>query len=203
MNPLSHPDLFFAFRGGGSKFGIVTRFDMKTFPDEGAWGGINFCLLDDSRARRTRLNLDNLFDWTFDGFIREAANVANYLACRVGYCTTTDALIAALDEFQKEGLSDPYASFFLSFGTLPKTELYIVAFETVYSKPQAKPPAFNAFKDIRTVYSTNRISNVTDLVVELTGIADRDGTRCVAFKDFCAYDISKANMFFVDSYRDI
>lgn len=36
-----HPDLFVALKGGGSNFGIVTRFTMKTFPIKGpVWGGV-------------------------------------------------------------------------------------------------------------------------------------------------------------------
>lgn len=38
----SHPDLYFAFRGGGNNFGIVTRFDLETFQQGPLWGGIKF-----------------------------------------------------------------------------------------------------------------------------------------------------------------
>lgn len=36
----SHPDLFWALKGGNNNFGIVTRFDLETIPIDGAWGGI-------------------------------------------------------------------------------------------------------------------------------------------------------------------
>lgn len=39
VNRSSHPDLFFALRGGGNNFGIVTRLDMRTFPQGAMWGG--------------------------------------------------------------------------------------------------------------------------------------------------------------------
>ena len=32
-NARSHPDLYFALRGGGNNFGIVTRFGMPTSPN--------------------------------------------------------------------------------------------------------------------------------------------------------------------------
>ncbi|EON68741.1 hypothetical protein W97_07999 [Coniosporium apollinis CBS 100218] len=35
----SHPDLYFALRGGGNNFGIITRFDFETFPHGDMWGG--------------------------------------------------------------------------------------------------------------------------------------------------------------------
>ncbi|KAL8950598.1 MAG: hypothetical protein Q9222_003378 [Ikaeria aurantiellina] len=39
INQKSNPDLFFALRGGGNNFGIVTRFDLETFPQGKLWGG--------------------------------------------------------------------------------------------------------------------------------------------------------------------
>ncbi|MCJ1461410.1 hypothetical protein MMC07_000007 [Pseudocyphellaria aurata] len=40
VNEHSHPDLYFALRGGGNNFGIVTRFDLETFEQGPLWGGI-------------------------------------------------------------------------------------------------------------------------------------------------------------------
>ncbi|KAH7112851.1 hypothetical protein B0J11DRAFT_542088 [Dendryphion nanum] len=38
-NAISNPDLFRALKGGGNNFGIVTRFDMRTFRQGPIWGG--------------------------------------------------------------------------------------------------------------------------------------------------------------------
>lgn len=38
-NKEMHPDLFHALKGGGNNFGIVTRFDMVTFPAHDVWDG--------------------------------------------------------------------------------------------------------------------------------------------------------------------
>lgn len=35
-----HADLFQALKGGSSNFGIVTRFDVQTYPRQPLWGGI-------------------------------------------------------------------------------------------------------------------------------------------------------------------
>lgn len=40
VNQKSYPDLYFALRGGGNNFGIVTRFDLETFPQGKMWGGM-------------------------------------------------------------------------------------------------------------------------------------------------------------------
>jgi FAD/FMN-containing dehydrogenase len=39
VNQTSYPDLYWALRGGGSNFGIVTRFDYETFPQGDIFAG--------------------------------------------------------------------------------------------------------------------------------------------------------------------
>ena len=38
-NTLDHSDLYKALKGGGNNFGIVTRFDLKSFEQGKIWGG--------------------------------------------------------------------------------------------------------------------------------------------------------------------
>ncbi len=39
VNRSSEPDLFFALRGGGNNFGVVTRFDVVAYPQGQMWSG--------------------------------------------------------------------------------------------------------------------------------------------------------------------
>lgn len=39
-NKTSNSDLFWALKGGSSNFGIVTRFDVQTYPSSRVWAGI-------------------------------------------------------------------------------------------------------------------------------------------------------------------
>ena len=38
-NAAQQPDLFKALKGGSNNFGIVTRFDLRTYPQGQLWGG--------------------------------------------------------------------------------------------------------------------------------------------------------------------
>lgn len=40
VNLKTYPDLFQALKGGGNNFGIVTRFDLATYPQGDMWGGL-------------------------------------------------------------------------------------------------------------------------------------------------------------------
>lgn len=48
VNPESHPDLYWALRGGGNNFGIVTRLDLAAYPGGALWGGTRVYSMSDS-----------------------------------------------------------------------------------------------------------------------------------------------------------
>ncbi|KAI0164073.1 FAD-binding domain-containing protein [Xylariaceae sp. FL1272] len=47
-NAEHHTNLWKALKGGGNNFGIVTRFDLRTFPQKPFWGGVVFYLASDA-----------------------------------------------------------------------------------------------------------------------------------------------------------
>ena len=57
-----HPDLFWALRGGGGNFGVVTALEFRLHPLQEIYGGPMFFELDDARA---------VLDW-YRGFIADA-----------------------------------------------------------------------------------------------------------------------------------
>lgn len=54
-----YSDLYFALRGGGNNFGIVTRFDLVTFPQGNLWAGSETFVYDPI----TSTALNNAFYW--------------------------------------------------------------------------------------------------------------------------------------------
>lgn len=110
-NEEENPDLFKALKGGSNNFGIVTRFDMKTFdaPAGGIYGGLVFMLYDQKDAvldqfhRFISINADNRDDtetvsfiWAGDGGPMQIAMVAVNTA---GAANTTS--FAPLDDVTK------------------------------------------------------------------------------------------------------
>ncbi|KAJ7938385.1 hypothetical protein B0H13DRAFT_2572423 [Mycena leptocephala] len=57
--PHSHRDLYWALKYGSTNFGIVTRFDMSTFPVDQIWGGAFFYNISHARPL-----LDSLVNFT-------------------------------------------------------------------------------------------------------------------------------------------
>ncbi|PVH74286.1 FAD-binding domain-containing protein [Cadophora sp. DSE1049] len=68
----SNPDLYFALRGGGKNFGIVTRFDLETHPNLPSWWGackLGYCIdLDTFVAAISRLPIESENDHDAMGY---------------------------------------------------------------------------------------------------------------------------------------
>ncbi|OAX82988.1 hypothetical protein ACJ72_02668 [Emergomyces africanus] len=76
VNAKSHPDLYWALRGGGNNFGIVTRFDLAAYPAGELWAGSRIYLAEDS-TRKSLLDAVVKFgnDWPSDP---KAALICNF-----------------------------------------------------------------------------------------------------------------------------
>lgn len=59
VNKLSHPSLFWALKMGSTNYGIVTRFDMITYPQGDVWAGVQIYPISDGPDL-----LDNLVTYT-------------------------------------------------------------------------------------------------------------------------------------------
>lgn len=60
-NLTSHPDLYWALRGGGSNFAIIIRFDFHSFPQGLLWGGIR-----DYGSKDTSFLIDQYVDFGYN-----------------------------------------------------------------------------------------------------------------------------------------
>ncbi|KAJ5124082.1 uncharacterized protein N7515_007907 [Penicillium bovifimosum] len=58
----SHSDLWLALKGGSNNFGIITRFDLATFPQQQMWGGIVLYNYTDSQVDAQAQAFSNFMD---------------------------------------------------------------------------------------------------------------------------------------------
>ena len=124
VNVDSYPDLYWALRGGGNNFGIVTRFDLETFEQGNMWGGMAFYPI--------------------------SANTS---------------ILAAFETFANNAPKDPDATLINAFAYADGQ--FIVGNDYEYAKPVVNPPIFHELMAIESFQSTLRITNLTDLVLEL------------------------------------
>lgn len=80
--------------------------------------------------------------------------------------TANASLFEAYQDFVTNESQDLDAALILAFAYVQGT--WIANNDYEYTKPIAKPPVFSKFFAVPTLSSTERITNITDLTVELT-----------------------------------
>lgn len=110
-NAREHSDLWFALRGGSNNFGVVTRFDLRTFEQGPFWGGIVVYPMDDREEHFV----------LFEKFNREAES-DEYAALIINYSYDQDNgwIVANNYEYTKP---EPYPAVFEAFTSI-QPQLY-------------------------------------------------------------------------------
>ncbi|KAL1955951.1 hypothetical protein VTO42DRAFT_7936 [Malbranchea cinnamomea] len=109
VNPKSYPDLYWALRGGGNNFGIVTMFDLAAYPTGKLWAGSRAYLVDDV-TKRSVLDAVVKFgdEWPSDP---KAAMICNF-------AYTQGMFVAAVNLEYTEPVENP--PIFESFRQIPQ-----------------------------------------------------------------------------------
>lgn len=170
INQKSSSDLFWALRGGGNNFGIVTRFDLETYPQGGVWGGYNFHLMSqgDISARKAQLNLKptSISQFSLQSLVENAVGLVWRAACKLGYCVPVDGLF---ETFQNSSLAlenDPYAHILIAFIYAADVNLYLGCGMTHYTKEHGGPEVFKDFRKLPRFYSSLRASTLKEFALE-------------------------------------
>lgn len=182
----SHPDLFFALRGGGNQFGIVTRFDLNTYPQGPVWGGHSYYFLSDVPERKKSMNIRSRFKWRLMWLVEEATKWFIRIACRFGRCTSVGDLLKSFEAFSET--EDSLGQIILSFAFVPYGfNAWVACLSRLYGEPKANPAVFKGFEseDMRSFYSTNRVtplSRVNSEVDWMNAVGYRQSWSSATFK---------------------
>jgi hypothetical protein len=166
-NQHSHPDLFFALRGGGNNFGIVTRFDFETYQYGLLWGGTSVCIFKDIEDMRTSLGLLDKFQWSLNYVAVQSVRLLQRAAVRLGFGTKSADLIAFFVNLASEEQKDPHAHAYIFFSWLPVQRAYLSGTTILYSRPEVNPPVFQDLASLKPIYNTNRLANMSDFAEEV------------------------------------
>ncbi|KAF5875551.1 putative fad binding domain protein [Botrytis fragariae] len=171
VNAHDNPDLYWALRGGGNNFGIVTRFDLQTYPQGPAWGGQNYYLFSDISAQRNTLSISPrpFLPLSLRSLTIPLTNIILKTACLLSYCTSTTTFLNAIQDLVTNQTSDTSSQFYGSIGYLAQYDLFAGLTCLTNSDGVANPSAFEGVRKLGA-YSTNRNASMGELAKELTSM---------------------------------
>ena len=167
VNQQSFPDLYFALRGGGNNFGIVTRFDLETFPQGQMWGGMTYYPV---TANASLLN-------SLRTFVVNAPTDPD-AALIVAFVYAEGEYIAATDiEYAKPIINPPIFHEFTGIASIASTLRITNLSNLTEELKTANPSGFREFYSTATFKNTPNLQNqiLEIFVAEVDGIKDAEG----------------------------
>ncbi|KAL3449126.1 hypothetical protein BJX65DRAFT_306191 [Aspergillus insuetus] len=167
VNQSSHPDLFFALRGGGNNFGIITRFDFETRRHSLVSGGTTVFLMRDLEERRAALGLKDQWQLSKNSILSQVNKHVLRTIGRFGLSVHSRDVIRAFVALADESQTDAGAHAYMFFSWVPTYRAYFYGMTTLYSGPEASPAVFQNISSLKKLYTTQRTANISDFANEI------------------------------------
>lgn len=174
-SPEKNPDLYFALRGGGSSFGIVTCFDFEALAlNTTSWGGSDVNVLAQMGATRKRLGIQDRREWSFRAAVFALIRLLHRSLDFFGYGTTLNRLADEIASLAHEQQMDASAAAYIFFSYLPYLRTYGAGSTYVYSQATENPVALQPLTGLPHLYTTRRLRKLSDLTLEVTEMNPMD-----------------------------
>ncbi|KAF3390206.1 putative FAD-linked oxidoreductase [Penicillium rolfsii] len=167
VNQSSNQDLFFALRGGGNNFGIVTRFDFETCRHALVSGGTTVFLMQDLEDRRTALGLKDRWHLSVNSIISQVNKHLFRMIGRFGFSVHSRDIIREFVALADEKQTDAGAHAYMFLTWVPTYHAYFLGMTSVYSGPEASSAVFQNISSMRRLYTTQRTANISDFANEV------------------------------------
>jgi hypothetical protein len=171
-SPTQYSDLYWALRGGGNNFGIVTKFNLNTIPQGLMWGG-------------GRIHLETEFPSVINAFYNLGANSANDTAAAqiLSFAYAQNTKLASADLQYSKPIAN--ASIFSEYMAIPAiqdtTSVRSLANLTVQFNSTNPNGLRETYWAITFKLDKDFVSYVKDVFYdELTAIADAPGLIAAA-----------------------
>lgn len=163
----SFPDLYFALRGGGNNFGIVTRFDLETFPQGQMWGGMRSYPITANASILSALEIFAVNASTDP----DAALIVAFAYAEGEYFAATDI------EYAKPIIGPPVFDEFMDIESITSTLRITTLSNLTEEFKTVNPSGFREFYTTATFKNTPNLQNqILELfVTEIDSITDAEG----------------------------
>jgi hypothetical protein len=132
-------------------------------------------MLSDLLSRRQALGITRPFAPSIFWVTQALGRVGIRLACLVGYCNEFATFVQATEHVAAERTgADPYSQLYMSVGCLPAYDVCLGTAFLTNSKAEVDPPSFADVKALKYVHNSNRVTNLTTLVNEITAFNSYD-----------------------------
>jgi len=166
-NQQTHPDLYYALRGGGNNFGIVTKFDLETYRHGPIWGGTSVFAVEDLEEIKASAGVHDRLLWNFQSVTIRLVSVLQGVISRLGFAAKSRDIIHAFTNLAHEEREDSYAHAYIFFSWIPEIRAYLSGTTMAYTKPEVNPSTLEELTSIKKLYTTNRVRNMSDFAAEV------------------------------------